>query len=203
MQDRDFFDPLLTLNVKLKKKKMKGRKALKIIEQRIIEGHSKKQIFEELSGQVKFKTDLLQLLAMVPNYEDRIKYKNTNNFLFGLLTFVTILKIIEAIYYFISISVYMLPLVIMVAFIPILFATMVWNFRGIAYRSIGLLGVVGIFQGFSTVEIVYLNYDNLVFLYLPAIVIVFLSFYIGYKVFPYYNFWGILKKEEFEKQISA
>jgi hypothetical protein len=45
---------------------MKGKEALKIIEQRLKEGHSKGEIFSELTGKVKFRTDLLQLLAMVP-----------------------------------------------------------------------------------------------------------------------------------------
>jgi hypothetical protein len=48
---------------------MKGKEALKIIEQRIKEGHSKKEIYDELFGKIKFRTDLLQLLAIVPDQE--------------------------------------------------------------------------------------------------------------------------------------
>jgi hypothetical protein len=70
-------------------------------------------------------------------------------------------------------------------------------------RALGLLGAAGIFQGFSAVRILPFNYGNLVFSYLPAILIVFLAFYIGYKVFPYYGFWGMLKEDEFEKRICA
>jgi hypothetical protein len=181
---------------------MNGREALKIIEERIRKGHSKKEIFDELSGQVKFKTDLLQLLAMVPSHENRTKYRTANNVLLVLLSIMTILKLIEATYFFIGVSFYMLPLVIVVGSVPVYFVTMVWKFRGIAYRMLGLLGAVGILQGFSALEIPGLNHYNL-FSYLPAVALVFLAFYIGYKAFPYYNFWGILKQEEFEEQIRA
>ncbi len=57
---------------------MKSREALKIIEERSMEGHSKKYIYDELFGKVKFRTDLLQLLAMVPEQELRMNYKKYN-----------------------------------------------------------------------------------------------------------------------------
>ena len=66
---------------------MNQKEALKIISQKLEKGQSKQEIFNELISKVKFKSDLIKYIAMVPNYEDRIKYKNLNLVLFLILCF--------------------------------------------------------------------------------------------------------------------
>jgi len=35
-----------------------------------------------------------------------------------------------------------------------------------------------------------------IFFWIPAILVIFIAFFIGFKVFPYYGFWGNLKEEK-------
>ena len=180
---------------------MKGREALKIIEQRIKEGHSKKEIYEDLLGKIQFKTDLLQLIAMVPDQESRIKYNKLNLLLFSLLVLVAAVKIVTAIDYLFSVSIFLIPFVIFAVFISIFFSFMVWNFRGYMYRILGLFGIAGLLKSISNFDAwsSYTTIDwamELLLGYIPGILIVILAYYIGFKVFPYYNFWGMLQKKK-------
>ena len=180
---------------------MKTREALKIIEQRIREGHSKKEVYEELLGKIQFKADLLQLIAMVPDQESRLKYKNLNLCLFSLLVFGAAVKIVAVTGSILSISIFLMPIVLLVPFLNIFFAFMVWNFRGHMYRILGLLGVAGLLKILSNFEAwsSYTTIDwtlELLLNYIPGILIVVFAYYIGFKVFPYYNFWGMLQENK-------
>ena len=180
---------------------MKGRETLKIIEQRIKEGHSKKEIYEDLLGEIQFKTDLLQLIAMVPDQGSRLKYNNQNLSLFTLLVLVAAVKIVAAIGYLLSVSIFLIPFVMFVAIVSIFFAFMVWNFRGHMYRILGLFGIAGLLKSISNFEAwsSYTTIDwtmELLLGYIPGILIVILAYYIGFKVFPYYNFWGMLQDKK-------
>ena len=182
---------------------MKGREALKYIEKNLEAGKTKKEIYEELTGKVIFRTDLLNFLAMVPDYKERMKYQKINMILFSLLVVTLTLKVIESFFLFISISKFMLPMVLLISLIPIGFAIMVWNFRGNFYRPLALLGIAGILQGFSATNILSNPTAGFMLGYLLSIAIIILAFFIGYKVFPYYGFWGMLKEDEFKKHLSA
>lgn len=180
---------------------MKSREALRVIEKRIREGNSKKEIYDELFGSIKFRTDILQLLAMVPEQELRISFKKHNLLLFWLLILVSATKFIIAISMLGNISPYMLPLAVLVSFISIFFAFMVWNFRGNMYRILGMLGVASLLKNISNFEAwgSYTLIDwtlDLLLVYIPGILIVILSYYIGIKVFPYYSFWGLLQEDK-------
>jgi hypothetical protein len=104
---------------------MKGKEALKIIEQRLKEGHSNGEIFSELTGKVKFRTDLLQLLAMVPEEPLRKKYRNLNILLFTLIVLVGTVKIVIAFFALLSLSIYMVSFEIPIALVSAFFAYMV------------------------------------------------------------------------------
>jgi hypothetical protein len=181
---------------------MKGKEALKIIEQRLKEGHSKGEIFSELTGKVKFRTDLLQLLAMVPEEPLRKKYRNLNILLFTLIVLVGTVKIVIAFFALLSLSIYMVSFEIPIALVSAFFAYMVWNFRGYIYRILGLFAIVGFLKSISNFEAwgSYTATDwtlEFLFVYIPGILIGIVSFYIGIKVFPYYGFWGLLQKGKF------
>jgi hypothetical protein len=125
-------------------KNMNRKEAVKTIKQRLQEGKSKKEIFAELSSKVKFKSDLLQYIAMVPSHEDRLKYNKINLILFSLLVFVSVVKFIMAFILLYRISIYMLPIALIVPFFNIYFAVMVWNYWGNMYRILGMLGIASI-----------------------------------------------------------
>ena len=179
---------------------MKKKEALKEIKKKSEEGLTKKEIFEELSSKVKFKSDLIQYLALVPNYEDRIKYKTLNLILFSILMYVSMSKLIVGALLLGKVSIYALPFALLIPLLTIYFAVMVWNFYGNMYRALGMLGIAGIFKGISaTVSIPNYSTEQLIFdsllSFLPGILIVLLAFYIGKKVFPYYGFFGNVKED--------
>ena len=181
---------------------MKAKEALKIIEKRLKEGHSKSEIFSELTGKVKFRTDLLQLLAMVPEEQLRKKYRKLNILLFTLLVLVATVKIVISFFALLSLSIYMVSFVIPIALVSAFFAYMVWKFRGYIYRILGLFAIAGFLKSISNFE-AWGSYNatdwtlELILAYIPGILIVIISFYIGIKVFPYYGFWGLLQKDKF------
>lgn len=165
------------------------------------EGKSKKEIYKELFEKIKLRSDLLQLLAMVPEQELRIHYKKYNILLFWLLILVSAIKVIFATSLLGSISPYMAPFGVIVPFISIFFAFMVWNFRGNMYRILGLLGVASLLKSISNFEAwgSYTAIDwafDLSLIYIPGLLIVLLSYYIGVKVFPYYGIWGVLQEDK-------
>ncbi|MCD6210052.1 MAG: hypothetical protein J7J01_04035, partial [Methanophagales archaeon] len=112
---------------------MNQKEALKIISQKLEKGQSKQEIFNELISKVKFKSDLIKYIAMVPNYEDRIKYKNLNLVLFLILCFFAISKFVIAVFMLSQVSLIALPFAFLVPIITIWFAISVWNFRGNMY----------------------------------------------------------------------
>lgn len=180
---------------------MKGRKALKMIEQKLREGHTRKEIYNELLGKVKFRTDLLQLIAMVPTFEDRIRYRKLNLLLFSLLIFTAVVKIVSASTIMFNVSLFIFPVVFLVSFVGIFFAIMVWNFRGNMYRILGMLGIASLLKTLSNFES-YSSYSSIEWLieillvYVPGFFIIFLAYFIGIKVFPYYSFWGQLQENK-------
>ncbi len=179
---------------------MNRKDALKAIEQRLQEGKSKQEICSELSSKVKYRSDLMQYIAMVPSCEDRLKYKKLNLLLFSLLIVISVLKVLTAIIFFSKMSVYLLPIALIVPFISLYFAVMIWNYRGNMYRILAMLGVAGILNSLSQMK-AFNSYSfseitvEVLLNYLPGFVIIYLAYYIGRKVFPYYNFWGQLKED--------
>ena len=180
---------------------MKSKEALKYIEENLKSGQTKKEIYDTLIGKIKFKSDLLQLLAMVPDQQLRVKYDKLNFFLFVLLVVVAAFKIFIVYQTLIDISRYLLPFLVFAISITSVLAFMVWNFRGYMYRFIGMLGIANIVRNLSK------NSDQLSFSnsfgwvmeflveYMPTILIIFIAYYIGFKVFPYYGFWGMLDEK--------
>lgn len=178
---------------------MNKKEAFEAIELKLEQGQSKYEIYQELLSKVQFKSDLIQYIAIVPAYEDRIKYNALNQVLFYLLMAIVILKLLIAALILGSISFLALPVAFFVPLISLYFAVSVKKFRGNMYRLLGMLSVGGILNSLANIEQFagYTFYQvmlELVF-WLPAVLVVCLSYYIGIKVFPYYGFWGNLKED--------
>jgi len=178
---------------------MKQKEALKIISQKLEKGQSKQEIFKELIPKVKYKTDLIKWMAMVPDHEDKVKYRNLNLVLFFLLCFVAISKVVFLLLVLSQVSLLALPFAFLVPIITIWFALSVWNFRGNMYRPLGLIAIADILRSFSSTN-QFLTYTpslvamNMIFFWIPVILIIVIAFFIAFKVFPYYGFWGNLKE---------
>jgi len=179
---------------------MEKKEALKYISEKLKEGQSKKQIYNALSSKIKFKSDLTHYLAMVPGNEDRIKYNSFNITLFSLLMFISISKLIVAALILSQISLIALPLALLVPFLSFYFAISVWNFRGNRYRPLGMIGIAGLLESLTNIEQLFsYNWVGITIglsFYIPTVLVIILAYYIGFKVFPYYGFWGNLKEKE-------
>jgi hypothetical protein len=184
---------------------MNRKEALEAIEKNLEQGKSKAEVYQELLSKVQFKSDLTQYIAIVPSYEDRVKYNAVNMLLFYLLVFISATKLLFASLVLGSISLFALPLALLVPLISIYFAVSVKRFRGNMYRLIGMLVVAGILQGLSNIEqFSEYTFQQMMFelvFWLPAALIIFLSFFIGVKVFPYYGFWGNLKEDQLKETL--
>jgi hypothetical protein len=180
---------------------MNRKEAIKAIEQCAQEGKSKREIFAEFSSKVKYRSDLMQYIAMVPSNENRLRYKKLNLVLFSLLVFVSVMKFLTGALLFSNISVYLIPIALLVPLLSAYFAVMIWNYRGNMYRILGMLGIAGLLNSLSKME-AFESYSSMeiaveIFLgYLPTIIIIYLAYYIGIKAFPYYNFWGQLQESK-------
>lgn len=179
---------------------MKRKKALKTISEKLKDGKTKSEIYKELSSKVKFKSDLTQYLAMVPSYENRIKYNGLNKILFSLLIFISLSKIIFSALILSQISLFALPFAFLVPFLSLYFAYFVWNFWGNMYRPLGMLAFAGLLKSLSNIDQIF-SYNWLgvtieISFYIPTISVIILAYYIGIKAFPYYGFWGNLKEKE-------
>jgi hypothetical protein len=179
---------------------MNRRDALRTIEQLTQEGKSKQEIFGALSSRVRFRSDLLQYIAMVPSKEKQSQYRKLNIVLFALLIVVSVLKLLMAMVIVSRISVYALPFAFIVPMLTVYFAVAVWKFRGNMYRILGMLGIAGIGMSLSHLKVEGLSTLSGILLavvdYAPAFLIVYLAFYIGSKVFPYYGFRGQLQEKK-------
>ncbi len=181
---------------------MNRKDTLKSIELMLQEGKSRQEIFTALSSKVKYRSDLIQYIAMVPTYENRLKYKILNLILFVLIILVTILTFRIGIIYMYTLSLYVLPIVFIVAFIGHYYPVMIYNYRWNMYRVVGLLGIAGICNSASRLMTIFTSHSYIDIVikilvgYLSSVLIIYLAFYIGSKVFPYYSFWGQLKEDK-------
>ena len=118
--------------------------------------------------------------------------------------FVLVFKLLLAMVIVSHISVYALPFDFIVpmltVYFAVYFAVAVWKFRGNMYRILGMLGIAGIGMSLSHLKVEELSTLFGILLamvdYAPAFLIIYLAFYIGSKVFPYYGFWGQLQEKK-------
>lgn len=193
---------------------MKSKEALSLIEERFKEGKNRGEIFSELSTKVKFRSDLLQYIAMVPDYDIKQKYKIVNSILFYLLVLVSITSIINIFLLLLSDSFSIVKAAVIISvmipssftFVLIYGAVQVRKFRGNIYCILGGLGVANLLLKFSQYDKLSLSHNmagialELMLGAIPMLLIVVLSYYIGKRVFPYYNTFGQLKDTELNIQ---
>jgi len=194
---------------------MNKKEALKHIEQSLQEGKTKKEVSVELSSKVKSKfdrnqyivkvkskSDLNQYMAAVPALEERLKYRKINLILFSMLVYLGAIRLITGLVNFTNLSVFMFAITLFIVALCVYLAVNVWKFRGNIYRVIVLLGIISILKIISKLYQLYPSYTpsellmEMISGFLPVIVCIILAFYLGIKVFPYYNFWGQINEEK-------
>jgi len=176
------------------------REALKLIRTKLEEGSSKQQVYEELLPVFHSSSALLSCLAMVPEPKKRQKYMVLNIMFFCLLLYCATTRFIYGIVFFGTLSFWLLPLSLLFPALSAFFAIMVLNFRGDWYRSIGFFTGLNLFfsivlnEPFRKTEGL-MPINELLFSLLPVAIIMFLSYYLSFKVFPEYKLFGPLIPE--------
>ncbi len=77
---------------------------------------------------------------------------------------------------------------------------LVWNFRGFVNRFLGILGLAAILQRLNTIEQIY-SWNWLAITleasaYVALVSVIIIAYFIGFKAFPYFGFWGVLNKKK-------
>ena len=185
---------------------MKRAQALKYISERFAAGVSKSEVFEELRSQISFRQDLLSYLAEVPDNAVRERYKKANLFLFLLILFMAFAKFAIGGFVFLNLTKESIPwivfkgfgLYIFAPFVLVFFAVLVFKFRGSGYRLFAMLGISYLLLSLSDAG----DISSWLIWQIPTFIAVFLAYYIGKNAFPYYGFWGSLKRESLEQELE-
>jgi hypothetical protein len=188
---------------------MTVKDVLNTIEQRFKEGKTRGEIFNELSTEFKYRSELVQYVAMVPEPYTKSKYNSLNLVLFLMLILISVTNCVNII---LAVSTSPLPpaisgLIIMLALpfafslLWMYFAVQVWKFRGNIYRIVRNLGIANFLisaESFAKL----LNSGNGLGIVLgislgiiPMVLIIAIAHHIGNNAFPYYNAWGRLKED--------
>lgn len=187
---------------------MKKKEILQLIEVRLREGHSKKDIYDELLLKMSPKANLLQYVAMVPDFSDRKKYQKINLFLFWTLLLIFIWKFILSILLINFFNPQTIPSLILfdwIHFVVPIFviwvAIEVWKFRGYIYKIICMLGILDLMLNINylTKFVSYTVFTVTLWALFTftTLIAVILAYLIGKNVFPYYG-WPGLKPERLD-----
>jgi hypothetical protein len=134
------------------KKSIDIKAARKLIESKLEENKSRKDILEELSDIYFDKSLIARLIAMTPDYTTKTKYKSLNNILIYLLVLTIIFKIIIGVLALANISIYAIPFALLFPLINTYFAIEVSNFRGHIYNILGVLSLASIFKSLADIS---------------------------------------------------
>jgi hypothetical protein len=175
------------------KKSINRKEVSQIIEARLQENISKKEILNELSEQYFDKKTISTLIASTPDAQTKEKFKPLNSLLIGFLVLTIVLKILIGIALLSSISMVLIPFAFLIPFISVLFAFEVSKFKGYIYNILGLLAIASIFKALG--DLGDAKTLGLIDISIVA-AIAGLSFYLGHKMFPNYGLLGPKKDNQ-------
>src|SRR5690242_13171145 len=131
IQTRKLFDYTFIMEIAAQPKQKIHRKTIiKQIEQKLTEGKTRQEIFEELRQQYKREDLVARFVAMFPDKELKIKYQGANTALFVLLVISAVLKFLVGILLMASINPSLAFLALLFPFINVVFAYDVYKQRG-------------------------------------------------------------------------
>lgn len=171
---------------------MERGEALQQIEGGLAEGKSRRELFDDLSPNVKFKSDLIEWIAAVPHPEAKARYSKINSTLFALLVFITVLKFISALLWFGKVPLMTIIVANLGCILSAYFAFLVWTYRGKFYRAIGILAFVNVLKSFDA----DLGTIGILLNVIPLVLSALLSFYLAQNLFPYYEHFGSVDEKK-------
>ena len=172
---------------------MNSKKAYAKVATQISQGKTKLEIFDDLKKTFGHDDSLAKIVGSFPDTSLAIKYRKVNILLFYILLFSALLKVAMSIPLILSLSVFALPLLLIIPILNLYFAFEVYKKRGYIYRILGILAIAGIFKSIDNIHLINII---TIFNVLLMATISTLSFYLGKKMFPNYKFIGPKKNAE-------
>jgi len=123
-----------------------------------------------------------------------------------LLVFVAVAKIIIGGLILLNLKPEFIPWLVLKGFglyiftplVLVYFAVSVFKFRGSAYRILAMLGISYLLLSLSDSK----NISSWFVWQIPTFIAIYLAYRIGKNAFPYYGFWGNLKREILEHDLE-
>ena len=166
---------------------MNNKEIYREIEVQINQGRSKQEVFESFRKIVNHDDTLAKMVGSLPDKKLSIKYGKLNYILFLILLFTALIKVLLAIPLVLSIAISAIPLLLVIPLLNLYFAVKVYKKRGYIYGCLGFIAISGIFQAIGNIK--SMNIMTIINVLLMGIISA-LSFYLGKKMFPNYNFFG-------------
>ena len=124
---------------------MTNKEIRKHATERIEEGKSRQEVFEELSETVKMaKDDLAKIIRFIPSLELRKKHKVAHVTLLILLGISVLFKMFAGIPLVIKNGINWLPIIFILPIINIILLYLIGNYRGENYKFVGIMGILGL-----------------------------------------------------------
>lgn len=170
----------------------------KKITEKLKSGKTKRDVFQDLRHTCSNEKELAGLLAQIPDFELRKRYKRFNKFLVGMMIFTAMLKMISGLGLILEISVKALPLLLLFPLLNIYLAVEISRYKGWAYLvtaclSFLAMGKVMPEDGLGSLDAISLFFWGVsVAVFLCVMV---LSFFLWRKLCPTVGFAGIPKKD--------
>lgn len=168
---------------------------------RVLEGEDKNSVFQEYRNEIG-DYPLAKLLSQCPDYDLSMKYRTLNSTLIVLLIIGIAMKMISLVSMVVSsglgvvgivLAILLGPLInLVILYVVSLKNALIYKVMGILYVSAILrsMDIEDVFSYQSLVDILWASGSLILYL-----AISFLSFYIGFKMFPHFG-WFKAKKEE-------
>ncbi len=169
------------------KQQVRSKEVSKIINSKLQDNIPRQQILDELAELYHGKNTIAVLIASAPTNERKEKYKSLNTILVALLVLTVVLKIVVAALLLSQVSVFLLPIALIIPAFSMWLAYEVSKYKGYIYTVLGMLALASIFKAMANGAAIQV----LGILEIGVLLAISgLAFYLRKKMFPNFNFTG-------------
>ncbi len=166
---------------------MTEKELKKLAEQKIKEGKSRQETFEELREESKDKSEkIAKIVRFIPTLENREKYKTAQIILLVTLVITILSKILTGLSIVIEMGINWLPVMFLIPILNMVLTYGVAKYKGQYYRLVGIFTILGLIR--SLKGVLGTTFEPLVFIDLCiAAVLIGLGFYLNAKMVSEYQ----------------
>ncbi len=126
---------------------MKKREIRKLAEQKIKEGKTRQQTYEEIKKDSKEKSEVIaKIVRFIPTLENREKYKIPHTILIMVCLLTIIFKMLAGIPIVIERGINWLPIIFLFPIINIIFTYGLITYKGQYYRLVAIFTIIGLLR---------------------------------------------------------